>query len=735
MFQSAKAFIGPTLRHQSRRSVRSTGVAAWNRSIQGGTVSGVHGPVASAFSSSSVRNIATKVYMSTTTETETEVVDANKLVGIDWVREGIVKVLNEAFDPKEVARAAALSKLEPKRKKQKKKKPNAEEGAAVNISNEDEEPELTQEQKNEIGNAAAEAAKPFGFEDAMVTAATKLEFGDYQCNAAMGLAKNVGLSPRDCAVKILDGLRPLIGDVMEEPEIAGPGFINLRFKKEYLEKSVECMAKDVKRLAVPLTGNKQKIVVDFSSPNIAKEMHVGHLRSTIIGDTLSNVLEFSGHEVVRLNHVGDWGTQFGMLVEHLRDEFPAALSKETSQDVDLGDLVKLYKAAKQRFDSDDDFKVRSREGVVKLQAGDAEALAAWESLCAASRGAYQQIYDALNINGLQERGESFYNPFLNGVIGDLEKQNLAVESEGATVVFLDGYTNRDGSSLPMLVRKSDGGFNYATTDLAAIRHRAEFEDGEKADRVLYVTDAGQAQHFQMVFQAASKAGFLPDSTSLEHVPFGLVQGEDGKKFATRSGDTVKLKDLLDEAVKIAGIDVRSRRDNPEADLPDDVKEVVNIVGIGAVKYADLSMNRESNYKFSYDRMLSLNGNTAPYMLYAYARICGIVRKATALEDGESMEWPEPSKIVITDEAEVQLIRSLVKLPDVLSEVEKELYPNRLCDYLFETSQMFNKFYEACSVNKAETEEIKASRLSLCTVTASTIRLLMGLLGIKVVERL
>jgi hypothetical protein len=254
MFQSAKAFIGPTLRHQSRRSVRSTGVAAWNRSIQGGTVSGVHGPVASAFSSSSVRNIATKVYMSTTTETETEVVDANKLVGIDWVREGIVKVLNEAFDPKEVARAAALSKLEPKRKKQKKKKPNAEEGAAVNISNEDEEPELTQEQKNEIGNAAAEAAKPFGFEDAMVTAATKLEFGDYQCNAAMGLAKNVGLSPRDCAVKILDGLRPLIGDVMEEPEIAGPGFINLRFKKEYLEKSVECMAKDVKRLAVPLTG-------------------------------------------------------------------------------------------------------------------------------------------------------------------------------------------------------------------------------------------------------------------------------------------------------------------------------------------------------------------------------------------------------------------------------------------------------------------------------------------------
>lgn len=341
----------------------------------------------------------------------------------------------------------------------------------------------------------------------------------------------------------------------------------------------------------------------------------------------------------------------------------------------------------------------------------------------------------MNIKGLEERGESFYNPFLNGVIDDLEKQELAVESDGATAVFLDGYTNRDGSPLPMLVRKSDGGFNYATTDLAAIRHRTEFDDGEKADRVLYVTDAGQSQHFEMVFAAAKKAGFLPETVSLEHVPFGLVQGEDGKKFATRSGDTVKLRDLLDESVRIAGEDVRSRREDPEAELPDDVKEVVKIVGIGAVKYADLSMNRESNYKFSYERMLSLNGNTAPYMLYAYARICGIVRKATGQEEGQSVQWPEPSDIVITDEAETQLIRNLVKLPDVLSEVENDLYPNRLCDYLFETSQMFNKFYEACSVNNAETEEIKASRLSLCTVTAGTIRLLMGLLGIKVVERL
>jgi arginyl-tRNA synthetase len=349
--------------------------------------------------------------------------------------------------------------------------------------------------------------------------------------------------------------------------------------------------------------------------------------------------------------------------------------------------------------------------------------------------AFGKIYDALNIRGLEERGESFYNPFLSKVIKDLEAKGLAVESDGATVVFLDGYSNRDGSPLPMLVRKSDGGFNYATTDLAAIRHRTEFDDGEKANRVLYVTDAGQSQHFEMVFATAKKAGFLPENASLEHVPFGLVQGEDGKKFATRSGDTVKLKDLLDEAVRIAGEDVRSRIDDPDAELPDDVKEVIKTVGIGAVKYADLSMNRESNYKFSYERMLSLNGNTAPYMLYAYARICGIIRKAVGIEDGNSMEWPEPAKIIITDDAELQLIRNLVKLPDVISDVEKELYPNKLCDYLFETSQMFNKFYEACPVNNAESKDIKASRLSLCTVTAGTIRLIMRLLGINVVERL
>ena len=454
---------------------------------------------------------------------------------------------------------------------------------------------------------------------------------------------------------------------------------------------------------------------------------------------------FVGHETVRLNHVGDWGTQFGMLVEHLRDACPEALEHSSGSDndntgVDLGDLVQLYKAAKKRFDADADFQTRARQTVVALQSGEPTAVAAWKTLCQASRVEYQQIYDRLKIQNLHERGESFYNPFLQHVVADLEQQNLAVESDGATVVFLDGYTNRDGSPLPMLVRKSDGGFNYATTDLAAIRHRCEFSDGERADRVLYVTDAGQAMHFDMVFETARKAGFVPPTTSLEHVPFGLVQGADGKKFATRSGDTVKLKDLLDEAVRIAGQDLRERyRDSAsDAEFLNRVDHVASIVGIGAVKYADLSMNRESNYRFSYERMLSLNGNTAPYMLYAYARICSIVRKAVGQrsDNDSAIEWPTAADdIIVSHDSERELLRILVKLPDVVREVELDLYPNRLCDYLFETSQKFNQFYENCSVMNADTPELKASRLSLCTATAGTLRLLLTLLGIQVVEKL
>ena len=624
------------------------------------------------------------------------------LAGIDLVRSSVLSVLEELYDPADVARGAAAARLDgggkKKKKKKKKKGPEAEAEAPAP---EEEKPAMTAEERESILSAAASAARPFTLADTAVTSATKPEFGDYQCNAALSLAKSLGLPPRSVAESISASLGPKLAGVFDDVEIAGPGFVNLRFTDGYLSSAAGLMDADKDRLGVPPATDPDRVVVDYSSPNIAKEMHVGHLRSTIIGDTLSNLLEFKGHDVLRLNHVGDWGTQFGMLVEHLRDEYPAALDPETSGDVDLGDLVALYKAAKRRFDADDDFKVRSREGVVRLQAGDAQARSAWESLCAASREEYQKIYDALSIRGLNERGESFYNPYLSDVVSDLEEMGLAVESEGATAVFLEGYANRDGSPLPMLVRKSDGGYNYATTDLAAIRQRVQMakeDGGEGADRVLYVTDAGQSQHFEMVFAAARKSGFAPDGSRLEHVPFGLVQGEDGKKFATRSGDTVRLKDLLDEAVRIAGEDMLSRRSDGEEEgdgtaepLSEDEASVARTVGIGAVKYADLSMNRESNYRFSYGRMLSLNGNTAPYMLYAYARICGIVRRATGQEEGTPVVWPEPAeKIVVSDESERQLIRNLVKLPDVLGDVEADLYPNRLCDYLFETSQLFNK---------------------------------------------
>jgi arginyl-tRNA synthetase len=587
-----------------------------------------------------------------------------------------------------------------------------------------------------------------------VAPATKSEFGDYQINAAMSLYQRSDgkyANPRQLSTRIMELLTPRLHGAATL-EIAGPGFVNVRWTDDHLCKMVGGMSMESEgRLGVPTTADKKKIVVDFSSPNIAKEMHVGHLRSTIIGDTLANVLSFVGHDVVRLNHVGDWGTQFGMLVEHMRDEYPTALTigrDNANAKVDLGDLVTLYKAAKKRFDIDDGFKQRARDGVVKLQGGDVESLAAWETLCDASRVEYQKIYDRLSIVGLTERGESYYNQYLDDLVSDLSVSGLAVESDGAMAVFLEGYANRDGTPLPMIVRKTDGGYNYAATDLAAIRQRVLLDadkGGEKADRVLYVTDSGQSQHFDMVFAAAKKAGYVPEHISLEHVPFGLVQGEDGKKFATRSGDTVKLKDLLDEAVRIAGEDIRSRivveddKNNEGATAlatTSSFDEVARTVGIGAVKYADLSMNRESNYKFSYGRMLSLNGNTAPYMLYAYARICGIVRRATGQSEGTKLVWPKPaSMILIEHDSERQLMRNLVKLPDILGEVESDLYPNRLCDYLFETSQKFNQFYENCSVNNAETLELKASRLSLCTVSAATIRLLMNLLGISVVEKL
>ncbi len=558
--------------------------------------------------------------------------------------------------------------------------------------------------------------------DHMLVPTNNPKFGDYQANVAMSLAKPLKNNPRAIASQIVDQLD--LSDLCEPPEIAGPGFINLRLKTDYLEQQLQQMQADP-RLGVAPVVQPQRVIVDFSSPNIAKEMHVGHLRSTIIGDSIARVHEFMGHDVLRLNHVGDWGTQFGMLITHLKEACPDALEADSS--VDIGDLVAFYKQAKQRFDSDDDFKTRSREAVVALQAGDDTATQAWKVLCAQSRQEFQKIYDRLGIT-IQERGESFYNPLLADVVKDLDTQGLLVEDQGAKVVFVDGFTNKAGDPLPLIIQKSDGGYNYATTDLAAIRYRTQ-QDG--AQRVLYVVDAGQSNHFALVFQVADKAGWIPDGVELTHVPFGVVQGEDGKKFKTRSGETVRLKDLLDEAVSRARTDLERRIEaEGRQESESFIQTVAEIVGIGAVKYADLSQNRTSNYIFSFDKMLALQGNTAPYMLYAYVRVQGISRKGNIDFD----HLPVEARIHLEEASEFALARHLLQLDEVLDEVAQDLYPNRLCQYLFELSQKFNQFYDRCSVLQAP-EPQRTSRLLLCDLTAKTLRLGLSLLGISVLERM
>jgi arginyl-tRNA synthetase len=566
--------------------------------------------------------------------------------------------------------------------------------------------------------------------DPQLAPASKPEFGDFQANGALPLAKPLGQPPRAIAAAIVEQLQgqAAFAELCLEPQIAGPGFINLTLRPERLADEVQLRLGDP-RLGVPPVQAAAPVVVDFSSPNIAKEMHVGHLRSTIIGDSLARVLEFRGHPVLRLNHVGDWGTQFGMLITHLKQVAPEALS--TADAVDLGDLVAFYRQAKARFDDDEAFQTTSREEVVKLQGGDPVSRQAWQLLCDQSRREFQKIYDRLAIR-LSERGESFYNPYLEAVVADLDASGLLVTDDGARCVFLEGVSGKDGKPLPVIVQKSDGGFNYATTDLAAIRYRfAAAPDGDGARRVIYVTDAGQANHFAGVFQVASRAGWLPDGGRLEHVPFGLVQGEDGKKLKTRAGDTVRLRDLLDEAVERAEADLR-RRLEEEGRSEDEafIQHVATTVGLAAVKYADLSQNRITNYQFSFDRMLALQGNTAPYLLYAVVRIAGIARKGGDLAGGEAADAP----LTFTEPQEWALVRELLRFDAVIAEVEEELLPNRLCTYLFELSQVFNRFYDQVPVLKAE-PAARPPRLALCRLTADTLKLGLGLLGIPTLERM
>jgi arginyl-tRNA synthetase len=557
--------------------------------------------------------------------------------------------------------------------------------------------------------------------DPMLVPTTNPKFGDYQANLALALAKPLGQNPRQIASQLVAQLP--VEDLCDPPDIAGPGFINLRLKTSYLEDTLRACQADP-RLGIAPTPQPQRVIVDFSSPNIAKEMHVGHLRSTIIGDVLARVLEFLGHDVLRLNHVGDWGTQFGMLITHLREVAPEALTNANA--IDLGDLVAFYQKAKKRFDEDEDFKERSRQEVVRLQGGDPDSRRAWQLLCDQSRREFQKIYDLLDIQ-LTERGESFYNPLLSEVVSALEAAGLLVEDAGARCVFLDGFVNKDGNPLPLIVQKSDGGYNYATTDLAAIRYRTT---QDQADRVIYVTDSGQASHFAQVFQVAERAGWVPAGVELVHVPFGLVLGEDGKKLKTRSGDTPKLKDLLTEAIERSRADLAQRLQSEDrSESPEFIEQVAQIVGLSAVKYADLSQNRTSSYAFSYDKMLALQGNTAPYMLYAYARIQSISRKGEI--DFQNLDSAE---LTLSDESEWALLKHILRLDEVLEAIAAELMPNRLCEYLFELSKKFNKFYDRCPVLNA-TEPDRTSRLVLCDATARTLKLGLNLLGIAVLDRI
>ena len=594
----------------------------------------------------------------------------------------------------------------------------------------------TYEKLSKITSLALEKAFPDAYAlsikiksplDPQLVIASKKEFGDFQINCALSLAKIIKKSPKLIAEEILKNLKSDVEftNICEIPEIAGPGFINLKVKKEYLIALLKKRIKD-KRLGIEKVTNQKTIIVDFSSPNIAKEMHVGHLRSTIIGDTISRIHEFRGHKVLRLNHVGDWGTQFGMLITQLKEKAPEALRNDDA--CEIGDLVNFYKEAKKRFDNDMQFKIFSREEVIKLQEGNKNSKKAWSILCKQSRKEFEKIYKRLNIE-ITERGESFYNKYLSKVVKELEDLNLLVVDNGAKCFFLEGVTGKEGKPFPVIVEKSDGGFNYATTDLAALKYRfMKPPKGDGANKLIYVTDAGQSNHFSGIFEIAERANWIPRDGAVKHVPFGLVQGEDGKKLKTRSGETVKLKDLLDEAVYKAESNLRARLEEEQRTESEEfIKTVSEAVGIGSVKYADLSQNRVTNYQFNYKKMLSLQGNTAPYLLYARVRIAGIARKGILKSNNSN-------SLYFNHEIEWQLIKEILKFDLVIYDIEKDLLPNRLCNYLFELSQIFNRFYDKLPVIKANEPE-RSSRLELCNITADILSLGMNLLGIKILERM
>lgn len=551
-----------------------------------------------------------------------------------------------------------------------------------------------------------------------VVPSTQPQFGHYQCNNALKLGKILKKSPQEVAKLIIAELdSKKENSILGKLEIAGPGFINLTLSTKFLEKEIKALLAD-SHCGIPYPKHIQRVIVEFSSPNIAKELHVGHLRSTIIGDALARLFEFLGHHVIRLNHIGDWGTQFGMLIAYLREFHPEFLSRKKF--ADLTQLMQWYRESKKRFDEDAGFKKRAQLEVVELQGGNEASLEAWEMICDISRRAFQEIYRLLDIK-IVERGESFYNPFLPEVVADLEKKGLITISDGAKCVFLEGFTTREGTPLPIIVQKSDGGFNYDTTDIAAMRHRVEVE---KADRIIVVTDAGQKLHFEMLAKLCEKAGYL-NHAHFDHVPFGVVLGPDGKKFKTRSGETEKLIDLIYEAITQAKAIFRERLPGVSEK---EIEELATILGVDAIKYADLSSHRLKDYVFSYERMLRFEGNTAAFLLYAYVRILGIKRKV-----GKEIDLLIGKvDITLKEPSEIDLALHLRQFGETLDAMARELLPNRLCEYLYLLAEKFHAFFRDCRVEGSPEEE---SRLLLCEATSRILLQGLQILGLKPVQKM
>ncbi|EAT0283047.1 arginine--tRNA ligase [Salmonella enterica] len=550
-----------------------------------------------------------------------------------------------------------------------------------------------------------------------VRQSAKVQFGDYQANGMMAVAKKLGMAPRQLAEQVLTHLD--LSGIASKVEIAGPGFINIFLEPAFLAEQVQqALASDRLGVSQP---TRQTIVVDYSAPNVAKEMHVGHLRSTIIGDAAVRTLEFLGHHVIRANHVGDWGTQFGMLIAWLEKQ-----QQENADDMALADLEGFYRDAKKHYDEDEAFAERARNYVVKLQSGDAYFREMWRKLVDITMTQNQITYDRLNVTLTRDdvMGESLYNPMLPGIVADLKAKGLAVESEGATVVFLDEFKNKEGDPMGVIIQKKDGGYLYTTTDIACAKYRYETLH---ADRVLYYIDSRQHQHLMQAWTIVRKAGYVPDSVPLEHHMFGMMLGKDGKPFKTRAGGTVKLADLLDEALERARRLVAEK--NP--DMPaDELEKLANAVGIGAVKYADLSKNRTTDYIFDWDNMLAFEGNTAPYMQYAYTRVLSVFRKADIDEQALAS-----APVIISEDREAQLAARLLQFEETLTVVAREGTPHVMCAYLYDVAGLFSGFYEHCPILSAENDAVRNSRLKLAQLTAKTLKLGLDTLGIETVERM